>query len=46
MEKCAWLKPRLIAAIEFVEWTPENRQRHPKFVGLRDDKRARLVVRD
>ena len=45
MQKCIWLKPRLIASIEFLEWTPENRLRHPKFVALRDDKGARSVVR-
>jgi len=46
MENCRWLKPQLVAAIEFLEWTPENRLRHPKFVALRDDMDARLVRRE
>lgn len=46
MEKCRWLKPHLVAAIEFLEWTAENRLRHPKFAGLRDDLDAAQVVRE
>jgi len=30
--------------IEFLEWTPENRLRHPKFVALRDHREAEEVV--
>jgi ATP-dependent DNA ligase len=45
IKKCRWLKPRLVATIEFLEWTPENRLRHPRFVGLRTDKLPRQVVR-
>jgi bifunctional non-homologous end joining protein LigD len=45
MEKCCWLRPRLVAAIEFLEWTPELRLRHPRFVGLRGDKDPNEVVR-
>ena len=37
MDKCGWLKPRLVVAIEFAEWTPANHLRHSKFVALRDD---------
>jgi DNA ligase D-like protein (predicted ligase) len=46
MEKCIWLKPKLVAAIEYAEWTPANHLRHSKFIGLRDDKRASEVVRE
>ena len=45
-EKTVWLKPRLVAQIEFTEWTPDNHLRHSKFVGLRDDKDAREVVQE
>ena len=45
MEKCRWLRPEL-AQIEFAEWTPANHLRHARFVGLRDDKNAREVVRE
>jgi len=46
MLRCRWLKPRLVASIEFLEWTPERRLRHPKFVALRDDREAEQVVRE
>ena len=38
MKNCVWLKPELVAQIEFTEWTPDGQLRHSKFVGLRDDK--------
>jgi ATP-dependent DNA ligase len=40
------VKPEVIAQIEFVEWTPDGHLRHPKFVGLRDDKDLRSVTRE
>jgi bifunctional non-homologous end joining protein LigD len=46
MKNCIWLKPALIAQIEFVEWTPDGHLRAAKFVGLRDDKNAREIVRE
>ena len=39
-------KPELIAQIEFTEWTPDAHLRHASFVGLRDDKEAREIVRE
>ncbi len=46
-EKSAlWVKPVLVAEIEFTEWTAANRLRHPVFLGLRRDKAARDVVRE
>jgi DNA ligase D-like protein (predicted ligase) len=46
MSKCRWLEPRLVAAIEFAEWTPANHLRHPKFIALREDKDANDVRRE
>jgi len=46
MKHCRWLRPRLVGAFEFMEWTPAGHLRHPKFVGLREDKKARDVIRD
>ncbi len=40
MKNCQWLKPELVAQIEFAEWTPDNHLRHSKFIGLREDKEA------
>ncbi len=41
-----WVKPELIAQIGFTEWTSDGKLRHPRFLGLRDDKSAREVVRE
>jgi DNA ligase D-like protein (predicted ligase) len=41
-----WVKPKLVAEIGFTEWTPRNRLRHPRFLGLRQDKRPQEVVRE
>jgi bifunctional non-homologous end joining protein LigD len=46
MKNWVWLKPALVAQIEFTEWTPDGHLRHSKFVGLRDDKDAKKVVRE
>ena len=45
-KSCVWLKPELVAQIEFTEWTPDGHLRHSKFVGLREDKDAGEVVRE
>jgi len=37
MAECRWLRPELVAQIEFVEWTEANHLRHARFVGLRED---------
>jgi bifunctional non-homologous end joining protein LigD len=37
---------RFWSAITFLEWTPELRLRHPRFIGLRPDKDAGEVVRE
>jgi bifunctional non-homologous end joining protein LigD len=41
-----WVKPELVAQIAFAEWTRDGRLRHPRYLGLRDDKPAREVVRE
>jgi bifunctional non-homologous end joining protein LigD len=46
MKDCRWLKPKLVALIEFADWTEENHLREATFGGLRDDKEAREVVRE
>ena len=46
MQKCHWLKPDLVGQIEFAEWTPDGHLRHSTFIGLRDDKDPREVVRE
>lgn len=46
MKKAVWLRPEVVAQIEFLEWTEGNRLRHSKFVGLREDKNPRSVVKE
>jgi bifunctional non-homologous end joining protein LigD len=46
MKDCRWLTPELVAQVEFAEWTPDEHLRHGKFVALREDKKARDVVRE
>jgi ATP-dependent DNA ligase len=41
-----WMKPRILAEIQFLEWTGADHLRHTKFVGPRDDKDPRKVVRE
>ena len=41
-----WVKPRLVAQIGFTEWTVDGKLRHPRFLGLRDDKRPEEIVRE
>jgi bifunctional non-homologous end joining protein LigD len=41
-----WVEPELVAQIGFAEWTGDGRLRHPRFLGLREDKAAREVLRE
>src|SRR5438477_2525432 len=46
MRRCTWLEPKLVSQIRFTEWTDDGGLRHPVFLGLRDDKDPREVVRE
>jgi ATP-dependent DNA ligase len=46
MKECRWLKPELVAQVGFVDWTVEDQLRHPKFLGLRDDKEPQDITRE
>lgn len=41
-----FIRPELVAHVNFSEWTPDGKLRHPSFQGLREDKPAREVVRE
>lgn len=41
-----WAEPELVGEVWFTEWTRDGQLRHPRFLGLRTDKRARDVVRE
>jgi DNA ligase D-like protein (predicted ligase) len=46
MKKLKWVRPRMVAEIAFTEWTRDGHLRHSRFVGLRDDKDPKEVVRE
>lgn len=41
-----WVAPELVAQVAFTGWTRDGRLRHPRFLGLREDKPADQVVRE
>jgi len=41
-----WVRPELVAQVAFTEWTRDGMLRHPRYLGLRTDKRPRDVVRE
>lgn len=41
-----WVEPVLVAQVAFTEWTRDGMLRHPRFLGLRDDKPAGAVARE
>jgi bifunctional non-homologous end joining protein LigD len=46
MKLCHWVEPQLVCQVRFTEWTRDGKLRHPVFLGLREDKDAREVVRE
>jgi bifunctional non-homologous end joining protein LigD len=45
-EPAHWTRPSVVVEIKFNEWTSNSHLRQPVFVGLREDKSAREVVRE
>lgn len=41
-----WVRPEFVAQIGFTEWTRDGMLRHPRYLGMREDKRPRDVVRE
>ena len=41
-----WVRPDLVAQVKFTEWTDDGKLRHPVYLGLRDDKSAKEVVKE
>ncbi len=46
MKRCHWIKSELVCQVRFGEWTCDGKLRHPVFLGLREDKDAREVIRE
>jgi bifunctional non-homologous end joining protein LigD len=41
-----FIEPELVCEVKFTEWTEHGKLRHPRFVGMRRDKKAAAVVRE
>ncbi len=41
-----WIKPELVAQIGFTEWTDDGKLRHPRYRGLRRDKKPQDVIKE
>jgi DNA ligase D-like protein (predicted ligase) len=46
MKRCVWVRPQIVAQVQFLEWTDGDHLRHAKFAGLRDDKDPRSVTKE
>jgi bifunctional non-homologous end joining protein LigD len=46
MRRCHWVKPELVCQVKFSEWTRDGKLRQPVFLGLREDKAPKEVVRE
>jgi bifunctional non-homologous end joining protein LigD len=46
MKRCHWVEEKLVCQIKFSEWTRDGKLRQPVFLGLREDKDPREVVRE
>lgn len=46
LRKAVWVEPKLVGEVVFSEWTDEGIIRHPSFQGLREDKKAKDVIRE
>lgn len=41
-----WARPEIVVQVGFIEWTPNDKLRHPRLLGVRFDKNASEVVRE
>lgn len=46
MERPHWVKPTLVVEVRFTEWTSDGLLRHPVYLGMRTDKKAKDVRRE
>jgi ATP-dependent DNA ligase len=46
LSRVHWVRPDMVVEVSFVEWTPDGLLRHVVYLGEREDKPAREVVRD
>jgi bifunctional non-homologous end joining protein LigD len=46
MRPCHWVKPVMVCQVKFTEWARDDRLRQPVFLGLREEKKVREVMRE
>ncbi len=46
MRRSEWVSPEFVCQVRFTEWTRDGHLRHPSFLGLREDKNPREVVKE
>jgi len=46
MRRIEWLNPVFVCQVKFAEWTRDGKLRQPVFLGMREDKKAKEVVRE
>jgi bifunctional non-homologous end joining protein LigD len=46
LRSARWVRPETVVEVAFTEWSREGHVRHPSYIGQRDDKIARDVVRE
>ncbi len=45
-ERPHWVEPGVVVEVKFSEWTADGKLRHPIFLGVRDDKDPREIIRE
>jgi bifunctional non-homologous end joining protein LigD len=45
-KRAHWVEPRLVAEVQFTEWTGDGKIRHPSLQGFRADRRPADVRRE
>jgi ATP-dependent DNA ligase len=45
LSRVHWVRPEMVVEVSYVEWTPDGLLRHVVFLGQREDKPARNVIR-
>jgi DNA ligase D-like protein (predicted ligase) len=46
MEKMTWVEPEVVVQVAFVEWTNYGLLRHSSYLGIREDKDPKEVIRE
>ena len=46
LSRVHWMRPEMVVEVSFAEWTPDGLLRHVVYLGEREDKPARGVMRD